>query len=71
MTRTVGSRERTEIVLDPAEALRRGFILDNMLRGALPARRHGVVRATHSRLNELDDRRQLEAARRIHRASHG
>ena len=65
MTRVVGSQDRNEFVLDPAEALRRGRVVDGMLASVLPARPRGVLRATHCRLNALDDARQVEAARRL------
>jgi hypothetical protein len=65
MTRTVGKLNRTEFILDPAEALRRGRVLDNMLAGAQPRRKPGVTRATHRVMNALDDQRQLEMARRL------
>jgi hypothetical protein len=65
MTRVVGTRNRDEFVLDPVEALRRGRKLDAMLARASPARPRGVMRATHRRLNEIDDARQLEMARRL------
>jgi hypothetical protein len=65
MTRIVGNLNRTEFILDPAQALRRGRVLDNMLAGAQPRRRPGVTRATHRAMNVADDQRQLEAARRL------
>jgi hypothetical protein len=65
MTRIVGTQDRSEFILDPAEALRRGRVLDRMLAGAAPARPHGVMRAPHRVFNELDDRRQVEAARHL------
>jgi hypothetical protein len=63
MTRTVGARDRSEWILDPAEALRRGRVLDAMLALARPPRPHRVTRATHSVMNQLDDALQLQAAR--------
>ena len=65
MTRIVGQRNRCEFVLDPAEALRRGRSVDAMLGAATPQGWRGVQRATHRKLNELDDLRQLTAARRL------
>lgn len=65
MTRTVGHQDRTEFIRDPAEALRRGEVLDRMLMLALPPRPRGVVRGTHAKLNALDDQRRLEIARRL------
>lgn len=69
MTRVVGNRNRTEFILDPAEALRRGRVLDAMLRSAVPRRPRGVLRASHAALNAMDDQWQLQAARRINSAS--
>lgn len=69
MTRVVGNRNRSEFILDPAEALRRGRVLDAMLRSAAPRWPRGVLRATHAQLNAIDDRRHLEAARRINASS--
>lgn len=65
MTRVIGQRNRSEFVLDPAEALRLGRQLDAMLASARPHRPSGVLRASHRRLNELDDLRALELARRL------
>lgn len=65
MTRTVGSRDRSEFILDPAEALRRGRDLDSMLAAARLPRLRGVLRARHRDLNAIDDQRQVEAARRL------
>lgn len=65
MTRIVGNRDRTEFEPDPVEALRRGKVLDAMLRGAIPPHPRGVYRLTHRAMNEMDDRRMLQAARRI------
>lgn len=65
MTRTVGQRDRSEMILDPAEALRRGRVLDAMLAATRLPRPHGVTRAPHNTMNRLDDERQLQAARRL------
>ena len=65
MTRTVGNRDRSEFVLDPAAALRQGRAVDAMLAAAMPNVERGVLRASHRKLNELDDLRQLAAARRL------
>ena len=65
MDRVVGTHNRSEFVLDPAEAWRRGRELDRMLSGARPPHRRGVWRATHAELNRQDDLRALEIARRI------
>ena len=68
MTRVVGPRgrfEATEPNPDPADALRRGRVLDAMLAATRVPVPRGVLRATHSALNALDDERQLLAARRL------
>lgn len=65
MTRTVGRQDRTELILDPAEALRRGRVLDAMLAATRVPRPQGVTRATHRAMNQADDARQLEMARRL------
>jgi hypothetical protein len=63
MTRTVGAQLRSEFILDPVEAWRRGRALDNMLAATrLPIKR-GVRRAPHRFFNEIDDLRQLDQAR--------
>ena len=63
MTRVVGNQNRSEFILDPEEAWRRGRVLDQMLAATrLPVKR-GVMRAPHRVFNELDDQRQLEQAR--------
>lgn len=69
MTRIVGHRDRTEFVLDPAEALRQGRLVDGMLARARPQVRRGVFRDSHSKFNEMDDLRQLESARRLNSGS--
>jgi hypothetical protein len=69
MTRIVGHRNRSEFVLDPAEALRQGGLVDAMLASSRPPVRKGVMRATHRKMNQLDDLRQLEAARRLNSRS--
>jgi hypothetical protein len=65
MTRVVGTRNRTEFVLDPAEALRLGSQVDAMLPRVSVTIRRGVLRAKHRELNAIDDERQLELARRL------
>ena len=65
MTRIVGNRNRSEFIFDPAEALRRGRVLDAMLRSAAPHWPRGVLRASHVEMNAMDDRLRLEAARRL------
>jgi hypothetical protein len=63
MTRVVGRQNRSEFILDPAQALRRGAVLDQMLHSALLPRPRGVMRAKHRVFNQLDDERALEQAR--------
>ena len=65
MVRTVGSQDRSEFILDPVEAWRRGRILDAMLARALPPRPRGVIRGTHADFDRLDDARRIEVARRL------
>lgn len=68
MTRTIGPRDRSELILEPVEALRRGCGLDAMLAGTRLPRPRGVTRATHQVMNQLDDALQLQAARRLNSA---
>ena len=63
--RIIGNQNRSEIELDPAEALRRGRILDAMLRAASPPIARGVTRGTQEYFNRVDAERQIEAARRL------
>lgn len=63
MTRIVGKQNRSEFVLDPQEALRRGALLDKWGPQVLPPRPHGVTRGKHSYFNLIDDERQLAQAR--------
>ena len=65
MTHLVGRQLRTEFILDPAQALRRGAMLDRMGRTLLPRRPRGVMRGPHHFFNALDDQHQLEIARRL------
>lgn len=68
MTRTVGQQDRSELIRDPAEALRRGRMLDAMLGALRVPRPRGVTRATHRAMNLADDARQLDMARRLNGA---
>ena len=63
MTRIVGNQNRSEFILDPAQALQRGTQLDQMWPPLLPPRPRGVMRAPHRVFNVIDDQRQLEQAR--------
>ena len=68
MTRIVGNQNRTEFVLDPVEAWRRGRQLDRMLTSAVPAHRRGVTRATFAEFERLEKLRRLEVARQLNSA---
>ena len=63
MTRIVGTQNRSEFILDPAQAWHRGRVLDQMLAAARIPVPRGVQRATHRVFNQIDDARQLEQAR--------
>lgn len=63
MTRIVGNQNRSELIVDPKEALRRGAALDRLGPALLPQRPRGVMRATHRAFNAMDDQRQLDIAR--------
>jgi len=65
MTRIVGKHNRSEFILDPLQALQRGRVLDRMLSSVSARPPPGVMRAPHRVLNQLDDQRKLEAARRL------
>lgn len=65
MTRTVGSRPRSEIVPDPVEAWRLGAELDRLGARLLPPRPRGVMRAPHRVFNAMDDQRQRDIAQRL------
>ena len=65
MGRIVGTMNRTEFVLEPEEAWRRGRALDRLLSAAALPYDRGVLRATHAELNRLDERRALDVARRL------
>ena len=65
MTRVTGASDRSEIILDPVEAWRRGRILDRMLAHASPPHPRGVFRGTHADLEKLDIERGLETAKRL------
>ncbi len=65
MTRVVGNQDRDEFETDPVLAYRRGRALDRLLTNARTQAPRGVLRATHTVLNRLDDDRAVEAARRL------
>lgn len=69
MTRLVGTRDRSDYEPDPQRAFHRGAQLDRQLASTRMPWPHGVIRATHQVLNELDDRRALETARRLNKRS--
>ena len=66
--RIVGRNNRTEIELDPVLAIRRGRLLDAMLRAAAEPVARGVLRGTHEYFNRLDAERQVQNARKINAA---
>ena len=63
--RIVGTRNRSEIELNPVKAWQRGRELDAMLGGARPPRVRAVMRGTHEYFNRLDAERQTEVARTL------
>jgi len=65
MTRIVGSRDRSEFILDPVEAWHRGRVLDRMLAHVEPPRPHGVFRGTHAEFERIDEARRIELARAL------
>ena len=65
--KTIGKFPRDEIVIDPAEALRRGRVLDQMLKSALPPIPHGVTRGTHAMFQAMDEQRMIAAAKKLNR----
>ena len=65
MVRVVGTQDRSEWISDPAQALKRGRVLDRMLSAAAERPLRGVTRATHREMNKADDQRQLAMARRL------
>ena len=68
MTRVVGHQNRSEWIADPVQALQRGRVLDRMLSALAVRPPNGVTRATHTVMNQQDDLRQLQAARRLNAA---
>lgn len=56
--RIVGTKNRSEIELDPQQAYRRGRALDAMLRGAVPPVARGVARGTAAEFKRLDALRE-------------
>jgi hypothetical protein len=65
MTRVVGTKDRSEIILDPVEAWHRGRRLDRMLTQASPPHARGVFRGTHAHFDQLDAERRAAAAQRL------
>jgi hypothetical protein len=61
--RIVGTRNRSEIELDPLTAYRRGLALDSTLRGACAPIARGVTRGSHAYFNRIDEQR---CSRAIH-----
>jgi hypothetical protein len=65
MTKIVGTQDRSEFILNPAEAFRRGEKLDAMLKPTLPPTLRGIFRGTHAQLNRMDAQRTLQIAKRL------
>ena len=65
--KAIGNLPRDEIVLDPLEALRRGRVLDLMLKGALPRVPRGVTRGTHAIFQAMDEQRMVNIAKKLNR----
>jgi hypothetical protein len=63
--RIVGTKNRSEFELDPALALKRGRVLDELLRAAAAPVKRGVTRGTHAYFNRLDAQRQARVARKL------
>ena len=61
----IGSLPRDEVVADPAEALRRGRVLDQMLNSARPPRPRGVTRGSHAMFQAMDEQRMIAIARAL------
>ena len=62
------NQDRIEFELDPAQAYRRGRVLDAMLRSALPLPRRGVFRGSFEDFAREDEARMREAARKLDEA---
>lgn len=65
--RIVGHQQRDEFDLDPKVAWVRGRRLDAMLKQVTAPRERAVRRMTHQQMNQADDQRALDMARRINR----
>ena len=65
MTRIVGKQNRSPIVLHCQEAWDAGRHLDRLLQFAQVPHARGVFRGSHQFLSALDERRSVEAARRL------
>ena len=61
----VGTQDRSEIELDPAQAYRRGRKLDLLLRATMPPVMRGVFHATHDAFMRIDEQRQVDLARTL------
>jgi hypothetical protein len=67
--RVIGpNRDFCEFELDPAKALRRGRVLDRMLRAAWPKPARGVFRGSFEEFRRQDEQRMRAAALRLNRA---
>ncbi len=65
MNQIVGKQNRSEFILDPVEAWKRGRVLDAMLKATQPPVKPQVLRGTHTEMNRWDDARALEVARKL------
>ena len=63
--RVVGTKNRSEFELDPALALKRGRLLDELLHSSAAPVARGVTRGTHAYFNRIDAQRQAQAARKL------
>lgn len=58
------NKEHSEIVLDPAEAFRRGCALDAALRSATVPHQRGLFRGTFAQFARIDEERMIATARK-------
>ena len=61
--RIVGKLNRSELELNPIEALRRGAEIDRKMALMLPPHPPGVFRGTHVFFNRMDDERAAAMAK--------
>ncbi|MGB9150147.1 MAG: hypothetical protein WCB36_07855 [Burkholderiales bacterium] len=65
MNRIVGNQNRSEYILDPVEAWKRGRVLGKMLKATQPPIKCQILRGTHAQFNAWDDAHALEVARKL------